>query len=128
LPKSRLSTATIKRLSQAHVGLGLIAELAAMTPNGVRYRLHPDRQRRPYRFGSAHARHRYMAKQRQRQQDYQRRSLAHAENFGQWTAAEMRFVEKNAPELTLLELAVHLKRTYYAVSHYVNRHGIETHN
>jgi hypothetical protein len=119
----------MKRLRRAHIGLGLIAELAAITPNGVRYRLHPPERKRPsYRFGSSRVRHAYLAKQRQRQQDYQRQSLAYATNFGQWTTAEMRFVENSAPDLTLLELAIHLKRTYYSVSHYVHRHGIETHN
>jgi hypothetical protein len=117
-------------MRRLHIKLRLIAELAGITPNGVRYRLHQKskRKRRSYCFRSARVRHDYIAQQRQRQQDYQRQSLEHATNFGQWTTAEIRFVEKNAPALTLLELAIQLNRTYYSVGHYVNRHGIQTHN
>jgi hypothetical protein len=130
MSKSRLSTADIKRLRRVHVGLDLIAELAGITPNGVRYRLHPKSERRTgsYRLHASPVRQSYIAQQRQRQQDYQRQSLEHATHFGEWTTAEIRFVEKNAPRLTLVELATHLKRTYYSVGHYVSRHGIRTHH
>jgi hypothetical protein len=35
-------------------------------------------------------------------------------------------VEKNAAELTRVEIAIRLQRTYHSVSHYITRHGIKT--
>jgi hypothetical protein len=126
MSKSRLSTEAIKRLRRAQIKLDLIAKLAGITPNGVRNRVHPKSN--PYRFGSAQVKDTYVAKQRQRQQDYQRQSLEHAANFGEWTPAEIRYREKNARDLTRLEIAKRLQRTYFSVSHYVVRHGTETRN
>ena len=68
----------------------------------------------------------YLAKQRERQREYQEISLKHARNFGPWMPREIRFLEKKAPELTMLELALELQRTYYSVNHFVNRHRVKT--
>jgi predicted transcriptional regulator len=126
LPKSKLTTAQMRRLRSAGIKLDQIAKLAGITPNGVRNRLRSARKRKSYRFSSRRLKTVYVAKQKQRQRDYQRQSLKHAENFGEWTPAEIRYLEKNASVLTRLEIAISLQRTYYAVSHYINRHGIET--
>jgi hypothetical protein len=115
------------RLRRAGISIATIAKLAGITTMGVRYRLQAKRKRKhkPYRAGSDGVRRAYLAKQRQRQRDYQEISLEHATNFGEWTPAELRYVEKHAAELTLLDLAIRLQRTYFSVSHFINRHGIE---
>jgi len=124
LGKSRLSTAEMKRLKAAGIRLQMIAELAGITTMGVRYRLQPKKRQN----GASHddADGAYLAKQRKRQQDYQRLSLKYAKNFGEWTPREIRFLEKNASKLTVLELAIELERSYYAVNHFINRHGVPT--
>ena len=128
MAKSKLSTADMRRLRQAGISLQMIAELAGITPNGVRNRLRSKakQQHKLYVFGSVRSKRAYLTKQRDRQQQYQKKSRARAKNFGPWTTSEVRFLEKNASELTLLELAIRLKRTYHSVSHYINRHGIKT--
>jgi hypothetical protein len=117
----------MRRLINAGIKIGMIAELAGITPNGVRVRLRSSsKQKKVYRFDTPRLKSNYRSKQKQRQRDYQQQSLKHAANFGEWTPAEIRFVEKNAPVLTRLEIAICLQRSYYAVSHYINRHGIKT--
>jgi hypothetical protein len=118
----------MRRLRDAGIALTLIAELAGITLNGVRNRLRPKskRQPKPYSFRSPRAKRAYLTRQRDRQKQYQRKSLKHAKNAGAWTPQEIRFLEKHASELTLVELAIHLERTYHSVSHYINRHGIKT--
>jgi hypothetical protein len=119
----------VKRLMRAQIALGLIAQLAGVTPNAIRNRLRPpDKHRRKPKMNGASpkVRRSYLKAQRRRQRDYQRQSLKYAESFGPWTRQEIRYIEKNAAELTRLEIAINLQRTYYAVSHYINRHGIKT--
>jgi hypothetical protein len=118
----------MRRLRRAGIKRTDIARLAGITPAAVKNRLRPESQqkRNPYSFGSPRLKSTYLAKQRRRQQDYQRQSLKHAANFGEWTPAEIRYLEKNATELTRVELAIRLRRTYHAVSHYITRHGIKT--
>jgi hypothetical protein len=117
----------MRRLVNAGIKLGLIAKLAGITPNGVRNRLQSSsKQKKVYRFDTPRLKSNYLSKQKQRQREYQQQSLEHAANFGEWTPAEIRYLEKNGPVLTRLEMAIHLQRTYYAVSHFINRHGIET--
>lgn len=123
--KSRLSTAEMKRLSKAGIDLGMIARLAGITVQGVRYRILPNYQRNADAYEYRPDRT-YLAKQRGRQREYQEISLKHARNFGAWMSKEVRFLEKNAPESTVLELALELQRTYYAVNHFIARHRIKT--
>src|SRR5262249_11084012 len=115
----------MKRLSKAAIDLGMIARLAGVTVEGVRYRIMQNYQRDAdadeYRTDGT-----YLAKQRGRQREYQEISLKHARNFGAWMSKEVRFLEKNAPESTVLELALELQRTYYAVNHFIARHRIKT--
>jgi hypothetical protein len=115
----------MKRLRRARIALGMIAELAGITPNAIRNRLR-DKPKPKVNGSAVEATPRYLAAQRRRQRDYQGQSLKHAVNFGAWTPREVRFIQKNAAELTRLEIAIHLQRTYYAVAHYINRHGIKT--
>ena len=123
--KSRLSTAEMKRLSKAGIKFGMIAKLAGITVQGVRYRLLPNYgwDADAYRYEPDRA---YLAKQRQRQREYQEISLKHARNFGAWMPKEIRFLERKAPVLTVLELALELRRTYYSVNHFVTRHHVKT--
>jgi len=125
MSKSRLSTDDMARLKKAGIKLGMIATLAGITRQGVRCRILPRYRWNPeeYAYEPDPV---YQAKQRERQREYQQISLVHARIFGAWRPKEIRFVEKNAPELTLLELALMLRRTYYAVNHYVTRHDIKT--
>jgi len=126
LAKSRLSTTEMRRLRRAGIGLGMIAKLAGITPNGVRNRLRAKPQKKAYLFDSTREKQIYITAQRQRQEDYQRQSLRYASEFGAWTPEEIRYLEKKASEMTLLEIALHLQRTYFSVAHFANRHGIKT--
>ena len=128
MAKSKLSTAEMKRLREAGIPIAMIAQLAGITSNGVRNRLRSraKRQTKEYVFSSPRSKRDYLTKQRDRQQEYQRKSVGRARNFGAWTASEVRFLEKNASDLTLLQLAMILKRTYHSVSHFINRHRIKT--
>jgi len=123
--KSRLSTAEMKRLSKAGIKMPMIAKLAGITLQGVRVRLNPKYQYNPDEYEYAPD-GKYLAKARERQREYQEISLKHARNFGGWLPKEIRFLEKKAPELTVLELAIELQRTYYAVNHFVSRDRIKT--
>ena len=125
MSKSRLSTAEMKRLSKAGINFSTIAKLAGITLQGVRCRINPKYQYKPDEYEYAPD-GKYLRKQRERQREYQEISLKHARNFGARTAKEIRFLEKNAPESTALELALELQRTYYAVNHFVARHQIKT--
>ena len=125
MSKSQLSTAEMKHLSKAGINFPMIARLAGITLQGVRCRLDPKYQYNPDAY-EYHPNRKYLARQRERQREYQEISLKHARNFGAWTVKETRFVENNAPELTVLELAIELQRTYYSVNHYVARHHINT--
>ena len=123
--KSRLSTDEMKRLRKAGINLSTIAKLASITLQGVRFRINPKYRYNPDDYEYAPDR-KYLAKARERQREYQQISLKHARNFGAWASKEIRFLKKNAPELTVLELALELQRTYYAVNHFVTRHRIRT--
>ena len=123
--KSRLSTDEMKRLSKAGIKMPMIAKLAGITLQGVRTRINPKYQYNPDEYEYAPD-GKYLTKQRERQREYQEISLKHARNFGGWMPKEVHFLEKNAPELTVLELALELQRTYYAVNHFVTRHKIKT--
>jgi len=123
--KSRLSTDEMKRLRKAGINFTTIAKLAGITLQGVRTRINPKYQYNPDEYEYAPDR-KYLAKARERQREYQQISLKHARHFGAWTSKEIRFLKKNAPELTVLELAIELRRTYYAVNHFVARHQIKT--
>jgi len=128
LAKSKLSTAAMKRLQAADISLQMIADLAGITPNGVRNRLRAKTNGKgnAYMSRTVGAMRAYCAQQRERQEDYQRESLKHAAEFGRWKPSEIRYLEKNAAQLTQLEIAIALKRTYFSVRHYTYRHGIET--
>ena len=115
----------MKRLSKAGINFSTIAKLAGITLQGVRFRINPKYQYKPDEYVYAPD-GKYLRKQRERQREYQEISLKYARNFGAWAAKEIRFLKKNAPELTVLELAIELRRTYYAVNHYVARHQIKT--
>jgi hypothetical protein len=118
----------MRRLRSAGIKLGMIADLAGITPNGVRNRLRlkSNRKRNSHRLSSPRLKSAYLSKQKQRQREYQRQSLEHAASFGEWMQAEIRYLERNAPVLTRLEIAIRLRRTYFSVSHFIHRHGIET--
>jgi hypothetical protein len=126
LAKSKLTTAEMRRLRSAGIKLGMIARLAGITPNGVRNRLRSKSKQKRKSYRSARLKKVYLSKQKRRQRQYQRQSLKHAVNFGEWTPAEIRYLEKYAPELTRVEIAISLQRTFYSVSHYIHRHGIKT--
>jgi len=115
----------MKRLSKAGINFSTIGKLAGITLQGVRCRLNPKYQYNPDEYVYAPD-GKYLRKQRERQREYQAISVKHARNFGAWAAKEIRFLKKNAPELTVLELALELQRTYYAVNHFVTRHRIKT--
>ena len=115
----------MKRLKRAGIQLQMIADLAGITTMGVRYRLARKKRQNGASYDRANGA--YLAEQRKRQQRYQRLSLRYAKNFGEWTPREIRFVEKNASQLTMLELAIELERSYYAVIDFVKRHRVKTH-
>ena len=125
MAKSKLSTEEMKRLARAGIKLSMIAKLAEITLQGVRYRINPNYQWKPDEYEYTPDR-KYLKTQRERQQEYQQISLTLARTFGAWTDKEVRFLEKNATDLTVLELALELQRTYYSVNHFVSRHGIKT--
>ena len=124
MAKSKLSTAEMKRLARVGIKPSMIAKLAGITVQGVRYRIDPNYQWKPDEYDYKPDR-KYLKKARERQWEYQNISLKRARTFGAWTPKEIRFLERNATDLTILEMALELQRTYFSVNHFVNRHGIK---
>ena len=120
MAKSKLSTEEIRSLRNGGVPASEIAELASTTKANVNFRLSPTRHRRyakeRYRRLEPTEREAYIKAERERQQKNQDETALLAEKVGAlWTDEELDYLRQWGTTKTCKEIALDLKRTFYAV-------------
>lgn len=128
MPKSALSTADIQLLKDRGMPIKEIARWTGTTDVGVRARLSPERSRQYnknlHRGLTEKEREAFNEQERQRHKRAQKISLETADHGGPWSAEEVSFLREYGGIRTALELALHLRRTYFSVRRAAERYGI----
>ncbi len=133
MAKAALSRARMRDLKKAGVASNAIATQAGgICKQTVHTRTDPDMyaaildtMRERYRSMNQQERAAYNEQQRQQKSAAQEKSRLTATSTGPWKPEEINYLKEFGPTKTILEMAIHLGRTYYAVAHIAQRRNIQ---